>query len=813
MTKTNQDHVATKRNPNQIKDFAKQRLKVGAKKKAPPRTATKAIARTRVIALPPQTLRTSKAAISTHRNVTLSELLVQCAHFSAKTRRDALHGVRELLTAHASVVAAGGALHAILDRSLVMVADESADVRKALAATLEALWRVAEAHVVAPFANLIVAHFCAALTHMAEAVRVEALALLDRFLAHHSRAVAAPALWVPLCHCFDTDGLLALAITGRSAVRPAIRDAVLATLDRLLAVALEHNSDGGGGVASDSVPLTIVRAADAAAATDVAVLATSPAALDAFVLRFAERGVPTLLQCWLESVPAEPRPSVVELTRMRTVLLVLLRMLRVVRHRTGARVSREHLAAEWRRRFLRSFEQYVFVHFPLLAPETSDGNGVDNVDEPRLAINVAIAELMAMFLPVPVRQQPAWVAEKLVEFVTAAFRSPLQARRSAPLAPLLDVAQTLLDELGSAEQRLALFDAFVGFFKSQQPASRTKRDCVALLRRIVDRSSPDDTPSAELELIIDCVVVLPRTLWQLRDGDAAASLAALDTLLAFARRHARQTKALAVIEGGLVPLFFAHRRDTGAPLFGPFVLLPPHVQRRALDVARYVLEATQSGALVRAIAACCVTTTQPPAAVPLDNVLYALEALHGVLPHELQISFVMTLLQQTQDADDAERWRKRTALAAFVACSLGASDELLEPMLAEWLASEQVHEAEGALLLIVRLQRRLPRLAPLYARAVAQHALAHAAGVAPWSWLLAAHEPLLLQCIDALLALGAASSQRAVQALIDCAERWRLAHGYERLPAAQASRVRAFAREAADHFAESAAKLQLLVEQ
>jgi hypothetical protein len=815
--RSRQDQTATKRNPNQVKDFAKKRLKVGAKKKLPARTATKAIARTRVIALPPQTLRTERAAVATHRNVTLSELLVQCAHFAHKTRRDALTGVRELLQspAHCHVVANGGSLHAMLDRLLAMIADEAADVRKALAAALDALWAAAEPRVVAPFANLIVAHFCAALTHMHETVRVEALALLNRFLAAHPAAAAPPPLWVPLCSCFDSDGLLALAITGRSAVRPAIRDSVLGTLDRLLDVALRH-TDGGLAPAASGAPLTIVRSVDAAA--DATVVATSPAQLDAFVLRFGERGVPTLLQCWLESVPAEPRPSVVDLTRMRAVLHVLLRLLRVVRHRTGARVSREHLAAEWRRRFLRNFEQYVFVHFPLLAPDTSDGNGVDNIDDTRLGINVAIAELMVMFLPLPVRQQPAWIAGKLLPFVESMFRAPLNARRAATVAPLLDVAQTLIDDLGSDAQRLQLFDAFACFFKALQPAAPIKRVCVALLRRIVDRSTPDDTSLPELELIIGCVVALPRMLWQLKDSDVDASLSLLDTMLAFAHRHARQRNALALLESGLQPLFFTYRRDNNAPLFGPFVLLPDALQRRALDLARYVLEATHSDALVRAIAACCVTTTAPPRPVPIGVVLYALETLQCAVPSELQISFAMTILQQSQDADDDVRWSKRLPLVRYVARSLGAAlgahvlDAMLDAMLTAWLQGEHVLEIEAALLLAVQLRRKLPRLAPLYARGVALHALAHAGGVQPWAWLLDTHDALLLQCIDALLQHGAPSSQRALQTLSDCAQRWKLAHGYAPLPEPQASNVRAFATLGAEHFSDSAARLLLLAE-
>jgi hypothetical protein len=188
------------------------------------------------------------------------------------------------------------------------------------------------------------------------------------------------------------------------------------------------------------------------------------------------------------------------------------------------------------------------------------------------------------------------------------------------------------------------------------------------------------------------------------------------------------------------------------------------------------------------------------------------------VPRELQISFAMTILQQSQDADDDVRWSKRLPLVRYVARSLGAAlgahvlDAMLDAMLTAWLQGEHVLEIEAALLLAVQLRRKLPRLAPLYARGVALHALAHAGGVQPWAWLLDTHDALLLQCIDVLLQHGAPSSQRALQTLSDCAQRWKLAHGYAPLPEPQASNVRAFATLGAEHFSDSAARLLLLAE-
>jgi hypothetical protein len=821
------DARATKRNPNQQKDFVKKRNKVG-KKKLPARSATRAIARTRVIALPPQTLRTERAAVATHRNVSMSELLVQCAHFSPKVRRDALAGVRELLLAASAAATASASLHAVLDRTLTMVADDVVEVRRALSQTLDALWRAVDARQLAPFASLVVAHFCAALTHMSERVRVESLALVDRFVAIHARAVAAPIHWIPLLQCFDHDGgLLKLAVTGRSSVRIAIRDAVLSSLSRLLTVALEHHIGAANASTvtnADTAPIAAVRAVDAAVdagagVTSVAALSNSPAALDAFLMQFAERAVPTLLQCWLECAPSEPRPAAAELAHMRAVLDTLLTLLEAIGQRTGARLSRAQIAAEWRRRFLRSTEQYVFVHFPMLAPETNDGNGVDNVDEPRLAINVAVARLMATYLPMSISERaPDWLAGKLLPFVESALRSRLASRRWTTLAPLLDIVEQLLEEHTDVAARRSLFAAFAYLFSALPPSARdAKGACVAILRRMIERT-PTDAEADDLALIVGCVNALPRMLWQLRAEDAAGSLACLDALLSFVRRHPTQAAALGAIESGLVPFFFTHRRDTGAPLFGPFVALDEALQRRALDVARYVLEATQGAALVRAIAACFVSSTKPPVLPGVGATLYALETVGGVLPLELHINFAMTLLLETRNDSADVRWSRREAVANHIVVSLrgvagGASalDALLEPLLADWLASEHVADNEAALLVIVRCRRLSARLAPHYARAVVRNALWRpTAGVAPWSWLLTAHEPLLLECIDLVVTQTEPSSLDAVKTLSDLALRWKLAHSHAPLPTAQSNSMRRFASVASEHFAESGARLMQL---
>jgi hypothetical protein len=82
----------------------------------------------------------------------------------------------------------------------------------------------------------------------------------------------------------------------------------------------------------------------------------------------------------------------------------------------------------------------VFVHFPLLGPTPATATASTTSTTRAPGINVAIAELMVMCsCPLPVCREHVLC--------------------TATVAPLLDVAQTLIDDVGSDVQRLQLFDA------------------------------------------------------------------------------------------------------------------------------------------------------------------------------------------------------------------------------------------------------------------------------------------------------------------------------------------------------------------
>ncbi len=159
---------------------------------------------------------------------------------------------------------------------------------------------------------------------------------------------------------------------------------------------------------------------------------------------------------------------------------------------------------------------------------------------------------------------------------------------------------------------------------SLQQAAVIKRVCVALLRASSYGSTPDDTSLCELDLIIGCVVALLRMLWQLKDSERRCS-----------------TRYWWCLRTG------THGNAT---------------RWRCSRAARSRCSSPTASTKHRCSArlCCCLDALQRA----LDLARYALETLQCAVPSELQISFGMPILQQSEDAVDV-RWSKRLPLARY----------------------------------------------------------------------------------------------------------------------------------------------------
>ena len=114
------------------------------------------------------TLRACLLVPLTHPPV--QDVLGQCGHYSERVRRDALQGLAELLAAHPAELRRHTTL--VVETAAERIGDGDASVRAALRELLAGtLLPALGGSALAPFVPLLMAHVCAAMTHLAEPIR------------------------------------------------------------------------------------------------------------------------------------------------------------------------------------------------------------------------------------------------------------------------------------------------------------------------------------------------------------------------------------------------------------------------------------------------------------------------------------------------------------------------------------------------------------------------------------------------------------------------------------------------------------------
>ena len=100
----------------------------------------------------------------------VQDVLGQCGHYSERVRRDALQGLAELLAAHPAELRRHTTL--VVETAAERIGDGDASVRAALRELLAGtLLPALGGSALAPFVPLLMAHVCAAMTHLAEPIR------------------------------------------------------------------------------------------------------------------------------------------------------------------------------------------------------------------------------------------------------------------------------------------------------------------------------------------------------------------------------------------------------------------------------------------------------------------------------------------------------------------------------------------------------------------------------------------------------------------------------------------------------------------
>eukprot|EP01127_Copromyxa_protea_P017905 TRINITY_DN5526_c0_g2_i3.p1 TRINITY_DN5526_c0_g2~~TRINITY_DN5526_c0_g2_i3.p1 ORF type:complete len:990 (-),score=218.09 TRINITY_DN5526_c0_g2_i3:258-3227(-) len=170
-------------------DFKRNKLKLGTarglKKKSA--THTDLTLHTRVINLPTQSVATDKGTMVTHRHLELADLLCQLSHHNDNVRKDALLGLVEIFTLHPSLLSQH--LSEVVEKSVEMIIDGAAIVRKAFVDLTEFLLNELEEKFMFPFLQLYVVYITSAMSHSHKDVSVDGVKVINLWMDHYPDSI------------------------------------------------------------------------------------------------------------------------------------------------------------------------------------------------------------------------------------------------------------------------------------------------------------------------------------------------------------------------------------------------------------------------------------------------------------------------------------------------------------------------------------------------------------------------------------------------------------------------------------------------
>ncbi|KAJ2691855.1 rRNA processing protein, partial [Coemansia spiralis] len=241
-------------------------------------------------------------------------------------------------------------------------------------------------------------------------------------------------------------------------------------------------------------------------------------------------------------------------------------------------------------RRLAGFLRQCMVHFPFGAGHARDAR----VEEPLLSLNVLVCELVALTRQgTPEDAELARFLQRAVEFVVQTVGQPGSARLPYRQFSELLPAVWRLARGAAQEDADQLLTAVLHYARACPPTSPSKTLCIRFVSRLIrDQWSRAPVPGAlcldgaQLAgLAVGWVLELPKLLWQLRDRNPDASMAAVKALrLVIQRTRLLDAAAVDALQAGLVALFCVSVPGKGT-VHGPFRLYPPPLQRALLEAA------------------------------------------------------------------------------------------------------------------------------------------------------------------------------------------------------------------------------------
>ncbi|UZJ51108.1 hypothetical protein CBS101457_000428 [Exobasidium rhododendri] len=161
-----------------VKDFDKQKTKLGKGKKPAASNATNTSFKARSIALTQQSITKDRSSAPTSkRNLTVEELIGQTRHYSASVRRDALVGLKDIYKLHDGL----GVRHLglVIPNVSRLMSDEDAGVRTSLHTFLSFYLASVPLTALQPYSSTLLLYTTSALSHIYPDIRLDAVRILD----------------------------------------------------------------------------------------------------------------------------------------------------------------------------------------------------------------------------------------------------------------------------------------------------------------------------------------------------------------------------------------------------------------------------------------------------------------------------------------------------------------------------------------------------------------------------------------------------------------------------------------------------------
>jgi len=153
--------------------------------------------------------------------------------------------------------------------------------------------------------------------------------------------------------------------------------------------------------------------------------------------------------------------------------------------------------------------------------------------------------------------------------------------------------------------RDTLLQNIVSFGESISSILPTKKLVLNFLcKYFIDNKGQSEFKNKIFEVFKKWVTSLPKMLWDLGDKDPAGSTLILGAFANIAKQK-KYSKLFSSLQVGLVPFFFVTvslKNSESSRIFGPFIKLPPSIQKKAIDLLFYFDSYPQK--LVIALANC-----------------------------------------------------------------------------------------------------------------------------------------------------------------------------------------------------------------